>query len=191
MEQVDAFLDAVRDTFLGVRQPPVTAEEIRTKKFATTRLWPGYDEEEVDAFLGEAEARLRTTCVECEAGMGTAGRCGRCEPPDLEPPRDEAPDARPVNKNAAKPYKALLGWTVGVLLNIVAVWIAIGFVVTAIIEGSPAQEGPNYVPLWACAFIAIVLSIVPAVSVVILAQRRKERRAIAPDSPELLPEGLG
>jgi DivIVA domain-containing protein len=87
MEQVDAFLDAVRDTFLGVRQPPVTAEEIRTKKFATTRLWPGYDEEEVDAFLGEAEARLRTTCVECEAGMGTAGRCGRCEPPDLEPPR--------------------------------------------------------------------------------------------------------
>ncbi len=38
----------------------------------TTRLRPGYDEEEVDAFLGEAEARLRTTCVECEAGMGTA-----------------------------------------------------------------------------------------------------------------------
>jgi DivIVA domain-containing protein len=190
MEQVDAFLDAVRDTVLGVRQPPLTADEIRDKQFVTTRLRPGYDEEEVDAFLGEAEARLRTTCVECEAGMGTARRCRRCEPPDPEPPRDEAPDARPVNKNAAKPYKALLGWTVGILLNIVALWIAIGFAATAITEGSPAQEGPNYIPLWACAFIAIVLSIVPGVSVFILAQRRRERRAIAPDSPELLPESL-
>jgi DivIVA domain-containing protein len=120
MGQVDAFLDAVRDTFLGVRQPPLTADEIRDKQFVTTRLRPGYDGEEVDAFLGEAEARLRTTCVECEAGMGTGRRCRRCEPPAPEPPRDEAPDARPVNKNAAKPYKALLGWTVGILLNIVA-----------------------------------------------------------------------
>ncbi len=96
MEQVDAFLDAVRDTFLGVRQPPLTADEVRDKQFVTTRLRPGYDEEEVDAFLGEAEARLRTTCVECEAGMGTACRCRRCEPPAPEPPRDEAPGAQPV-----------------------------------------------------------------------------------------------
>jgi hypothetical protein len=85
---------------------------------------------------------------------------------------------------------ALLGWTVGVLLNVVAVWIAIGFIVTAIIEGSPAQEGPNYVPLWACAFLAIMLSIVPAASVVIVAQRRREHRAMASDSPELLPDSL-
>ena len=76
------------------------------------------------------------------------------------------------------------------MLNIVALWIAIVFVVIAISEGSPAQEGPNYVPLWACAFMAIVCSIVPAFSVVILVQRRRGRRAIASDSPELLPEGL-
>lgn len=190
MEQVDAFLDAVRDTFLGVRQPPLTADEIRDKQFATTRLRSGYDEEEVDAFLGEAEARLRVTCIECEAGMGTAPRCRRCELPVPEPPRDEAPEARPVNKKAAKRYKAFLGWTVGVLLNIIALWMAISFVAIAVTEGSPAQEGPNYIPPWVCAFIVIVLSIVPGFSVFILVRRRRERRAVAPDSPELLPESL-
>jgi DivIVA domain-containing protein len=58
--QVDAFLEAVRDTFLGVRQPPLTADEVRDQKFSTTRpLRPGYDEQEVDVFLDEVEARLR------------------------------------------------------------------------------------------------------------------------------------
>jgi len=60
MEEVDAFLGAVRDTFLGVREPPLTADEIRDKQFSATRLRPGYDQEEVDAFLELAEARLRT-----------------------------------------------------------------------------------------------------------------------------------
>jgi len=59
MKQVDAFLNEIRDTFSGVRQPPLTAEEIRTKLFMTTRLRPGYNEKEVDAFLEEVEARLR------------------------------------------------------------------------------------------------------------------------------------
>jgi DivIVA domain-containing protein len=58
-EEVDAFLGAVRDTFLGVREPPLIADEIRDKQFTTVRLRPGYDEEEVDAFLEEAEASLR------------------------------------------------------------------------------------------------------------------------------------
>jgi DivIVA domain-containing protein len=191
MEQVDAFLDAVRDTFLGVRQPPLTAEEIRAKKFATTRLRPGYDEEEVDAFLEEVEARLRASCAECGAETAqVTAFCARCGAPVPERPQDEAPGTRPANQKAAKPYKAFLGWTVGILLNIVALWIAIGFAVTAISEGSPAQEGPSYVPLWACAFIAVVFSIVPAVSVVILVERRRKRRATASDSPELLPESL-
>jgi DivIVA domain-containing protein len=42
--QVDAFLEAVRDTFLGVSEPPLTADEIRGKKFSTTRLRRGYDQ---------------------------------------------------------------------------------------------------------------------------------------------------
>ena len=58
MEEVDAFAYAIRDTFLGIREPSLTPDEIRTKQFSTTRLRPGYDEEEVDAFLDEAESRL-------------------------------------------------------------------------------------------------------------------------------------
>jgi DivIVA domain-containing protein len=57
-EEVDAFADAIRDTFLGVREPSLTPAEVRTKWFSATRLVPGYDEEEVDAFLDEAELRL-------------------------------------------------------------------------------------------------------------------------------------
>lgn len=58
VEEVDAFLDAIRDSFLGVREPSLTPDEIRDKRFSTTRLRPGYDEEEVDVFLDEAELRL-------------------------------------------------------------------------------------------------------------------------------------
>ena len=55
IDEVDAFLDAIRETFLGIREPSLTPDEIRNKQFSTTRLRPGYDEEEVDAFLDEAE----------------------------------------------------------------------------------------------------------------------------------------
>src|SRR5215470_16221783 len=82
MEQVDAFLDAVRDTFLGARHPPLTAEEIRDKQFVTTRLRPGYDEEEVDAFLEDVEARLRGRCAECGAETAeTTEFCAMCGAP--------------------------------------------------------------------------------------------------------------
>src|SRR5215467_2843253 len=82
MEQVDAFLEAVRDTFLGVRHPPLTADEVRAKQFAVTRLRPGYDEQEVDAFLEDVEARLRVRCAECGAETTeTTEFCAVCEAP--------------------------------------------------------------------------------------------------------------
>jgi len=59
-EQVDALLEAISDTFRGVRDPPLTPSEVRDKQFRTTRWRPGYDQEEVDAFLDEAEWRLGT-----------------------------------------------------------------------------------------------------------------------------------
>ena len=97
MEQVDAFLDAVRDTFLGARQPPLTAEEIRAKQFATTRLRPGYDEQEVDAFLEDVEARLRVRCAECGAETTeTTGFCAVCGAPAVARPSaavDSTPEA--------------------------------------------------------------------------------------------------
>jgi DivIVA domain-containing protein len=54
--EVDAFLDAIRDKFLGVRRPPLTWHAAHGKQFPTHR--PGYDVEAVDAFLDKAEPRL-------------------------------------------------------------------------------------------------------------------------------------
>jgi DivIVA domain-containing protein len=51
-QEVDAFREAVRDTFLGVRRSPLTWRAPPGKQFTTTRrLRPGYDPEQVDAFL--------------------------------------------------------------------------------------------------------------------------------------------
>ena len=57
--EVDAFREAIRDTFLGVRRSPLTWRAPPGKQFTTTRrLRPGYDPEQVDAFLDKAEPRL-------------------------------------------------------------------------------------------------------------------------------------
>jgi DivIVA domain-containing protein len=54
--EVDAFRQEIRDTFLGVRQPLLTSDEARDKRFTLTRQ--GYKLEEVDAFFDQAEQRL-------------------------------------------------------------------------------------------------------------------------------------
>ena len=57
--EVDAFREAIRDTFLRVSEPPLTWRAPPGKQFRTTRrLRPGYDPEQVDAFLDKAEPRL-------------------------------------------------------------------------------------------------------------------------------------
>ena len=55
--EVDAFREAVRDTFLGVRQPPLTLDEAHDKRFRMARR-RGYDVVQVDAFCDDAEERL-------------------------------------------------------------------------------------------------------------------------------------
>lgn len=57
-QEVDDFLDTIRDTFLGRRETPLTPDEVRGIRFARTRLRPGYVEEDVDTFLKQAGARL-------------------------------------------------------------------------------------------------------------------------------------
>jgi DivIVA domain-containing protein len=59
-EEVDVFLDAIRDSFLGVRGTLLTSDEIRNIKFTKTRLRPGYDEDGVDTFLDHVGTRLAT-----------------------------------------------------------------------------------------------------------------------------------
>lgn len=77
--QVDALTadnDALRDTLDRVHRgalrpdhipPPVrdlTGDDVRRVAFATTRLRPGYDEQEVDAFLDQAEAGISALIAE-------------------------------------------------------------------------------------------------------------------------------
>jgi DivIVA domain-containing protein len=55
--EVDAFRQEIRDTFLGVRQPPLTSDEANDKRFRLARR-RGYDVQQVDAFCDEAIQRL-------------------------------------------------------------------------------------------------------------------------------------
>src|SRR5271166_1389744 len=51
----------------------VLAEWVEARKFSTTRLRPGYDEEEVDAFLDEAELRLAAQGSNLDTGKAQDG----------------------------------------------------------------------------------------------------------------------
>ena len=88
MEEVDAFLGAIGDTFLGICEPSLTPGEIRARQFSTTRLRPGYDQEEVDAILDEAESRLAAQ-VSARRGTPAAG-----PEPGTADPAAEAPQVR-------------------------------------------------------------------------------------------------
>ena len=70
---MDAFRKELRDTFLGVRQPPEGPEPARPKRaaypwFSATRGWSrrGYDVQEVDAFLSMAKLRLAAITPDIE-----------------------------------------------------------------------------------------------------------------------------
>ncbi len=145
VEEVDAFLNAIRDTFLGMREPSLTPDEIRTKQFSTTRLRPGYDEEEVDAFLDEAELRLaaqanarphaaqqrsvaadpaagavQIRCLECGAESAEATEvCARCgAPASYQPSAADPAVAQPAGRRG--PSRPLL-ITSGVAAGLVVV----------------------------------------------------------------------
>jgi DivIVA domain-containing protein len=56
--EVDNYLDAIHDTFIGVRQPSLRADDVRGKQFPSKNDEPGYDKTQVDAFLDAAGIRL-------------------------------------------------------------------------------------------------------------------------------------
>ena len=74
---------------------PLTPADVRNKQFSTTRLRPGYDEEEVDAFLDEVEAELDRLIQENEelrAKLAEVLRGGKSAVPALSSPlSDPAP----------------------------------------------------------------------------------------------------
>ena len=68
---------------------PLTPADVRNKQFSTTRLRPGYDEEEVDAFLDEVEAELDRLLQENEelrAKLAEVLRGGKSAVPALSSP---------------------------------------------------------------------------------------------------------
>jgi len=72
---------------------PLTPADVRNKQFSTTRLRPGYDEEEVDAFLDEVEAELDRLIQENEelrAKLAEVLRGGKA-PVALNAPHAEQP----------------------------------------------------------------------------------------------------
>ena len=70
---------------------PLTPADVRNKQFSTTRLRPGYDEEEVDAFLDEVEAELDRLIQENEelrAKLAEVLRGGKMAGPLTSPHMD-------------------------------------------------------------------------------------------------------
>jgi DivIVA domain-containing protein len=111
-EELDAFLAAIRDSFLGVRRPSLRPDEIRGKQFSTVRLRPGYDVEEVDAFLDEAELRLAAQGSDLDTGKAQDGE------PEL------GADSLPVQDQPAtsQTYLIAAACLVG---GLVSVWLAV------------------------------------------------------------------
>jgi DivIVA domain-containing protein len=71
---------------------PLTPADVRNKQFSTTRLRPGYDEEEVDAFLDEVEAELDRLLQDNEELRGKLAEVLRGgKVPALNAPHAEAP----------------------------------------------------------------------------------------------------
>src|SRR5262245_31863521 len=98
---------------------PLTPADVRNKQFSTTRLRPGYDEEEVDAFLDEVEAELDRLIQENEelrAKLAEVLRGGKMAPPlsphmdgpelmpnePLRPEPERRPEPMPMHKSSAE-----------------------------------------------------------------------------------------
>ncbi|MFI6319178.1 DivIVA domain-containing protein [Nonomuraea sp. NPDC050556] len=97
---------------------PLTPADVRNKQFSTTRLRPGYDEEEVDAFLDEVEAELdrliqeneelRAKLAECLRGKVPGGMSmPMASAPVQEQPKPEmmAPPPQPEPMRAPEPQQ--------------------------------------------------------------------------------------
>ncbi|MFI0416882.1 DivIVA domain-containing protein [Spongiactinospora sp. 9N601] len=92
---------------------PLTPADVRNKQFSTTRLRPGYDEEEVDAFLDEVEAELdrliqeneelRAKLAECLRGKVPGGMGVGMTPAPVAEPKPEMMAPQPEPMKAPEP----------------------------------------------------------------------------------------
>jgi len=83
---------------------PLTPADVRNKQFSTTRLRPGYDEEEVDAFLDEVEAELDRLIQENEELRAKLAECLRGKVPAMAAPIVEPkPEMAPMQEMPKPP----------------------------------------------------------------------------------------
>jgi DivIVA domain-containing protein len=96
---------------------PLTPADVRNKQFSTTRLRPGYDEEEVDAFLDEVEAELDRLIQENEELRAKLAEClrgGKSAVPALGSPLSDpksdmmSPDPR-MEPERRQPEPVMMG----------------------------------------------------------------------------------
>jgi DivIVA domain-containing protein len=96
---------------------PLTPADVRNKQFSTTRLRPGYDEEEVDAFLDEVESELDRLIQENEELRAKLAEClrgGKSAVPALSSPLSDprsdmmAPETR-VEPERRQPEPVMMG----------------------------------------------------------------------------------
>jgi len=95
---------------------PLTPADVRNKQFSTTRLRPGYDEEEVDAFLDEVEAELDRLIQENEelrAKLAEVLRGGKAPvalnaPHAEQPPEHMQPPEPPRLEPERRPQEAVM-----------------------------------------------------------------------------------
>jgi len=134
------------------------------------------------------------TCVECGTEVRTAKVCQRCGAPVVSRPAQRPESRQPDRRNTSTVARAL-GATLVVILNAVALVVTIGIVVGYLTQGSPTQLGTNYMPLWACVFIAVSFGSVPVITVAVwihhLRGRARRRREPADGSPDALTIGKG
>jgi DivIVA domain-containing protein len=95
---------------------PLAPADVRNKQFSTTRLRPGYDEEEVDAFLDEVEAELDQLIQENEELRAKLAEClrgGRSAVPalssPLSDPKPEMMAPERVTPERREPVPVMLG----------------------------------------------------------------------------------
>jgi DivIVA domain-containing protein len=82
---------------------PLTPADVRNKQFSTTRLRPGYDEEEVDAFLDEVEAELDRLIQENEELRAKLAECLRGKVPAMSPAPIVEPKREPIHEPPPPP----------------------------------------------------------------------------------------
>lgn len=82
---------------------PLTPADVRNKQFSTTRLRPGYDEEEVDAFLDEVEAELDRLIQDNEELRAKLGEVLRGGGNKMMPPHMDGSDLMPSEPQRVEP----------------------------------------------------------------------------------------